>query len=115
MGKEGRGKKLLCAWRQVSGTEGVTGVSKQRSVSSENYTSCREETHVFLQRLLRTQVEGMLLFSECLLNATDCARWFADLELLNLVSVLSRVQLFGTSLTAAHWSPLSIGFSRQKY
>ena len=80
MGKEGGGKKLLCAWRQVSGTEGVTGVSKQRSVSSENDTSCREETPVFLQHLLRTQVEGILLFSECLLNATDCARWFADLS-----------------------------------
>ena len=34
---------------------------------------------VFLQRLLRTQVEGILSFSECLLNATGCARWFADL------------------------------------
>ena len=79
MGKEGGGKELLCAWRQVSGTEGVTGVSKQRSVSSENYTSYREETPVFLQCLLRTQVEGILSFSECLLNATGCARWFADL------------------------------------
>ena len=56
MGREGGGKKLLCAWRQALGTEGVAGVGKQRSMSSENYKSCREETPVFFQRLLYAQV-----------------------------------------------------------
>ena len=38
-----------------------------------------------------------------------------DVQIVVVVLSLSHVQLLATPWTAAHWAPLSVGFSRQEY
>ena len=46
---------------------------------SENLSPVEKKRLYSYSACLGTQVEGLLSFSECFLNATSCARWTADL------------------------------------